>query len=114
MAHQMAHLDRGFAVGGELRPIFCNRRFEIEFAAVPVDGLTFEGSLGYTDPKYKQFLYRDPVTNLVIDAAGQAHFPYVAKTNLQDSVIFTGAVSHEEIPAYLGIVDIAVQPGANE
>jgi glycosyltransferase involved in cell wall biosynthesis len=39
---------------------------------------------------------------------------YVAKTNLQDSVIFTGAVSHEEIPAYLSIVDIAVQPAANE
>jgi len=38
----------------------------------------------------------------------------VAKTNLQDSVIFTGAVSHEEIPAYLSIVDIAVQPAANE
>jgi glycosyltransferase involved in cell wall biosynthesis len=39
---------------------------------------------------------------------------YVAKANLQDSVIFTGAVSHEEIPAYLSVVDIAVQPAANE
>ena len=39
---------------------------------------------------------------------------YVAKTNLQDSVIFTGAVSHEDIPRYLSIVDIAVQPAANE
>jgi glycosyltransferase involved in cell wall biosynthesis len=39
---------------------------------------------------------------------------YVAKTDLQDSVIFTGPVSHEQIPAYLDIVDIAVQPAANE
>jgi len=39
---------------------------------------------------------------------------YVMKANLQDSVIFTGAVSHVQIPAYLGIIDIAVQPAANE
>ena len=39
---------------------------------------------------------------------------YAAQANLQDAVIFTGAVSHEEIPAYLGVVDIAVQPAANE
>jgi glycosyltransferase involved in cell wall biosynthesis len=39
---------------------------------------------------------------------------YVSKANLQNSVIFTGAVSHDEIPAYLGVVDIAVQPAANE
>jgi glycosyltransferase involved in cell wall biosynthesis len=39
---------------------------------------------------------------------------YVAANRLQDSVIFTGAVSHEQVPAYLGIVDIAAQPAANE
>jgi glycosyltransferase involved in cell wall biosynthesis len=39
---------------------------------------------------------------------------YVAKAGLQDSVIFTGPVSHEKIPEYLGLVDIAVQPAANE
>jgi glycosyltransferase involved in cell wall biosynthesis len=39
---------------------------------------------------------------------------YTANSGLQDSVIFTGAVSHEDIPAYLNLVDIAVQPAANE
>ena len=39
---------------------------------------------------------------------------YVAKMNLQDSVIFAGPVSHERIPAYLDLVDIAVQPAAND
>jgi glycosyltransferase involved in cell wall biosynthesis len=39
---------------------------------------------------------------------------YVARRRLQDSVIFTGPVSHEKIPEYLALVDIAVQPAANE
>ncbi|HEY1754878.1 MAG TPA: glycosyltransferase family 4 protein [Bryobacteraceae bacterium] len=39
---------------------------------------------------------------------------YTSKAGLQTSVIFTGPVSHEAIPAYLDIVDIAVQPAANE
>ncbi|MBV8843541.1 MAG: glycosyltransferase family 4 protein [Bryobacterales bacterium] len=39
---------------------------------------------------------------------------YVAKVGLGNAVIFTGAVSHEDIPAYLNLVEIAVQPAANE
>ncbi|HLH42979.1 MAG TPA: glycosyltransferase family 4 protein [Bryobacteraceae bacterium] len=39
---------------------------------------------------------------------------YVAANRLQDSVIFTGPISHELVPAYLELVDIAVQPAANE
>jgi glycosyltransferase involved in cell wall biosynthesis len=39
---------------------------------------------------------------------------YVAKCRLQKSVIFTGAVAHEKIAPYLGLIDIAVQPAANE
>jgi glycosyltransferase involved in cell wall biosynthesis len=39
---------------------------------------------------------------------------YVAEHDLQSSVIFAGPVSHGQVPAYLDIVDIAVQPAANE
>jgi glycosyltransferase involved in cell wall biosynthesis len=39
---------------------------------------------------------------------------YVVANRLQDSVVFTGPISHELVPAYLDLVDIAVQPAANE
>lgn len=35
---------------------------ELELTAVPVDGLTLTGSVGYLDAKYKEFLYFDPVS----------------------------------------------------
>ena len=38
----------------------------------------------------------------------------VVAQGLQQSVIFTGAVPHERIPEYLQVIDIAVQPAANE
>ncbi|WP_157215496.1 TonB-dependent receptor [Flavisphingomonas formosensis] len=54
---------------------------ELEVTAIPVRGLTLSGSLGYTDPKYKQFLFLDPATNMVTDIASSARFPAVAKFN---------------------------------
>lgn len=39
---------------------------------------------------------------------------YVKTHNLQDSVIFTGPLPHDRVPVYLDLVDIAVQPAANE
>ena len=39
---------------------------------------------------------------------------YVNRMRLADSVIFTGPVSHEDIPSYVDLFDIAVQPAANE
>jgi glycosyltransferase involved in cell wall biosynthesis len=39
---------------------------------------------------------------------------YVEANGLGDSVVFTGAVPHERIPPFLGLIDIAVQPAANE
>jgi glycosyltransferase involved in cell wall biosynthesis len=36
------------------------------------------------------------------------------KFGLKDAVVFTGAVPHAEIPRYLALIDIAVQPAANE
>lgn len=37
-----------------------------------------------------------------------------AELKVEDRIIFTGPVMHEEIPPYLKIIDIAVQPAANE
>ncbi len=39
---------------------------------------------------------------------------YVATHHLEEHVIFTGPVPHAEVPPYLGLIDIAVQPAANE
>lgn len=38
----------------------------------------------------------------------------VAKHQLAESVVFTGPLPHAEVPAHLDLVDIAVQPAANE
>lgn len=54
--------------------------FEAELAVIPTTGLRFEGSIGYVDPEYKSFLYRDPATDQIIDVAGEARFAYVSKT----------------------------------
>jgi glycosyltransferase involved in cell wall biosynthesis len=39
---------------------------------------------------------------------------YVEKHFLQESVLFTGPVKHSDVPDYLDLVDIAVQPAAIE
>lgn len=39
---------------------------------------------------------------------------YVQENQLNDSVIFTGPLPHAEVPPYLDLIDIAVQPAANE
>jgi iron complex outermembrane receptor protein len=54
---------------------------ELEVTALPMRGLTLSGSLGYTSPKYKQFLFVNPATNTVSDIASTARFPNVAKFN---------------------------------
>lgn len=54
--------------------------FELEVSALPVRGLRLEASMGYVDPKYKKFSYRDPITDQMIDVASQARFAYVSKT----------------------------------
>jgi iron complex outermembrane receptor protein len=54
---------------------------EVEITAIPVHGLTLNGSLGYTDPTYKSFLFLDPNTNTISNIAKTARFPNVAKFN---------------------------------
>jgi glycosyltransferase involved in cell wall biosynthesis len=39
---------------------------------------------------------------------------YVRKHGLAGSVVFTGPVAHDAMPRYFTLVDIAVQPAANE
>jgi glycosyltransferase involved in cell wall biosynthesis len=39
---------------------------------------------------------------------------YVRNHGLAESVVFTGPIAHDEMPRYLALVDIAVQPAANE
>lgn len=53
--------------------------FELELLALPAHGLQFDASLGYVDPKYKQFILLDPATNQISDFKDQAKFPYVPK-----------------------------------
>ena len=54
---------------------------ELEVTALPVRGLTLSGSLGYTDPKYMEFLFLNPNTNTISDIADSARFPNLAKFN---------------------------------
>jgi glycosyltransferase involved in cell wall biosynthesis len=39
---------------------------------------------------------------------------YVEANGLADYVVFTGPLPHEQVPPYLALIDIAVQPAANE
>lgn len=57
---------------------------EAEVALMPVEGLTISGSLGYNHAKYNEFLFRDPVSNELINIASTARFQASPKltTNL--------------------------------
>ena len=53
--------------------------FEAEATVAPVEGLQFDGSVGYVDSKFKTFLFLDPTTNQIVDVAAQAKAPYTPK-----------------------------------
>lgn len=55
---------------------------EVELMAVPLDGLTLDGSFGYTDPSYKEYDYFDPVTQTTINVADEVRFPQSPKYSL--------------------------------
>lgn len=57
------------------------RGVEAELTALPAPGLTFDGSLGYTAPKYKTYNYLDPATNTVINIASEARMSQAARFN---------------------------------
>lgn len=52
---------------------------------------------------------------LIGDGAAMAELrQYVEKRDLKSDVLFTGPLPHEKVPRYLNLIDIAVQPAANE
>lgn len=57
------------------------RGAEAELTIAPTDALTLTGSVGYIDPDYKVFLFRNPATNAVLNVADEARLPQSAKFN---------------------------------
>src|SRR5690606_32763980 len=57
--------------------------FEVELAAVPVEGLKLDASVGYVKPKYTAFPQANPDTSPgappLIDIKDIAKFPYVPR-----------------------------------
>lgn len=78
--------------------------FEAEITALPVDGLQLEASAGYTDPDYKEFLFRDPATNQIIDVADEARMPQTSKFQARGAIQYSTPVSFGTIT---GRVDYA-------
>lgn len=62
------------------------RGFEVEAVARVAEGLTINASYGYIDPKYDKYMYRDPVTDLLVNVADRARFINVAKNSLHAGV----------------------------
>jgi iron complex outermembrane recepter protein len=52
---------------------------ELEIQAIPIDHLTLDGSLGYTDAIYDQFTLLNPATGIVSNYAKSSQFPYVPR-----------------------------------
>nr|WP_245842542.1 TonB-dependent receptor [Sphingomonas laterariae] len=55
---------------------------EAEAMAVPIDGLTFNATIGYVDRDYQEFLVLDPATNTIVDEADNAKFGYSPATTI--------------------------------
>lgn len=54
---------------------------ELEIVALVTDNLTLTASMGYVDPTYDEYLYRDPVTNVVTDVSDKARFIQMTRSN---------------------------------
>ncbi len=52
---------------------------ELEVQAIPVNNLTFDGSLGYTDAIYDEFTLVNPATGIEGNYARSSKFPYVPR-----------------------------------
>ncbi|MGH6632514.1 MAG: TonB-dependent receptor, partial [Sphingopyxis sp.] len=53
---------------------------EAEILAQVADGFTIDASVGYTDRKFKKFMYVDPFTGIAADISDVAKFQYSAAT----------------------------------
>lgn len=56
--------------------------FEAELTAAPFTGFQIDASVGYVKTKYKEFLFRDPATNVLLDVSDQARPVYSPKWTL--------------------------------
>jgi iron complex outermembrane receptor protein len=65
------------------------RGIEADMTARLTTELTLSGGIGLLDPKYKSFLFRDPVTGLIGDVAGTAKFPNTAKVTANVALDYT-------------------------
>ena len=55
---------------------------EVEIEAIPVDGLRLNAAVGYTDPKFKTFMYFDAANNKFTNIGNRAKFTYSSKLTL--------------------------------
>lgn len=58
------------------------RGVELEIQALLAEGLTLDASYGYIDPKYDEYIFRDPRTNTVVDVSAVARFSNLARKSL--------------------------------
>lgn len=56
--------------------------FELEIMALLAEGLTVDAAYGYTDAEYDRYLFRDPLTDQIMDLSSVAHFYYAPENTL--------------------------------
>ncbi len=57
------------------------RGFEAEVTALPITGISIDGSVGYIHANFKEYMFRDPATNLLINVGDEAHLSQSPKWN---------------------------------
>lgn len=66
--------------------------FEAEATIAPIAGLVFDGSVGYIHTNHKEFLFRDPLTNVVRDVADVARPIYTPSWSTRIGGEYSAAV----------------------
>lgn len=77
------------------------RGFELEIEAIIAEGLKVDAAFGYTDPEYDEYMFRDPVTDVLRNVAHEARFINVAKDSLHAGAEYSFPVGAGEISARL-------------
>lgn len=74
---------------------------ELELAALLGRGFSIDASIGVVDPEYREFIYRNPVDDQLVDVADRARFQLLAKT--------TGAVGLQHVRPLSNIGTLTVR-----
>ncbi|SFR90089.1 TonB-dependent receptor [Sphingomonas jatrophae] len=72
---------------------------ELEVTAAPVRGLILEGSLGYTDPKYKVYQFVPAAGAAPINVADEARFQYQTKITTHAAIQYSFVDSGFGVPS---------------